>query len=59
MGLDASAIKIVGKLMNDDHSKVCSLSKETIQKCDQVVEKLRLDKNRGKYFYVSRFNNQE
>jgi hypothetical protein len=59
MGLDATAIRIVGKLMNDDHQKVSSLSKETIAKCDLVVEKLRLDKNRGKYFSVSRFNNQE
>jgi hypothetical protein len=44
--------------LNDEHINVSSLSKETIKKCDIVVEKLRLDKHRGKYFYLSRSNNQ-
>ena len=30
-----------------------------VRKCDEVVEKLRLDKHRGKYFCLSRLYNNE
>jgi hypothetical protein len=50
MNLDAVAIKTVGQLLTKEYSSVSSLSKESIAKCDKVVELLGLDKQRGKYF---------
>lgn len=55
LDLDPLYIKIVSQLISfEDHEAVPSLTKEDIIKCDEVVKKLVLDRQRATYFSRSR-----
>lgn len=54
LGIDNKALLTVAQLLSKDHKKVPLLTPEEVEKCDEVVRKLALDKYRATYFHRSR-----
>jgi len=54
LGVDVSAFKRVCLLISVEHQQVESLTPRQVYECDQVIEKLNLDKYRSRYYARSR-----